>query len=100
MLKTQKQFFPEWSRRTNIPQKDLKTIYQEMVSMIYDSVNEADESKTIIPDIGVIHVKPRPPYVGRNPITKDPISIDTQRRVHITVREKLKKLANEEYRNN
>ncbi len=78
-------------------QDDLKSIYNEMINMITDSMNSADETITMIPQIGTIHAKPKQTYMSVNPRNGNPVLVDVSRRVNIRVKPAFKKIANEEY---
>lgn len=78
----QKHFFKEWSRRTGYTQKELMEIYDELIKMIETSANSADETKTIIPQIGTINVKPEGMKKRRNPRTGQFVVVDENRKTH------------------
>lgn len=78
-------------------QDDLKSIYNEMINMITDSMNSADETITMIPQIGTIHTKAKAPYMSVDPRNGKPVLVDVSRRVHVRVKPAFKKIANEDY---
>lgn len=99
MLPTQKEFFPELAHRTGMKQKDVKKLYNEMIDMIIDSMNSADETFTMIPRLGLLHAKPKEGYMSVNPKNGKPVMVDNTRRVHLKLKPSLKKKASDGYIN-
>lgn len=89
-IQDQKHFFRKWSNRTGYSQKELNKIYGEMMNIILESANSKDETKTIIPEIGVLEVKPEPMRKRRNPQNGKIVLIDETRKAHIKVYPRLK----------
>ncbi|QPI16994.1 hypothetical protein [Staphylococcus phage vB_StaM_SA1] len=86
----QKHFFREWSRRTGLSQRELVDIYGEMIEMIVESANYRDQTKTIIPDLGTIEVKPEDMRKRRNPRTNQIVVTDPTRKAHLRLYPRLK----------
>lgn len=82
-INDQKVFFREWSKRTGISQRDLKIIYSEFINIVKDSATDADHTKTIIPDIGILEVKPEEMRKRRNPKTNEILVTDPTKRSHM-----------------
>lgn len=95
-ITTQKEFFHKWSMRTGVQQKDLKIIWEEMLSMVKESANEKDETKTLIPGIGNIHVKPLDMRKARNPKTGRIVIVEPSRKVLFKVLPSFKQEMNED----
>ncbi len=99
MIPTQKEFYAELARRTNMKQYEVKAFYEEMVDMIIESMNSSDETVTMIPKIGSLQAKPVPAHTSINPQTGKTIVVDTGRKVHLRLKPALKRKANDGYIN-
>lgn len=89
-IQDQKHFFREWSRRTGLTQRELVDAYEEMIEIIVESANDADQTKTIIPEIGVLEVKPEDMRKRRNPRTNQIVVTDPTRKAHLRLYPRLK----------
>lgn len=89
-IQDQKHFFRKWSNRTGYSQRELSRIYNEMMDIIIESANQNDETKTIIPEIGVLEVKPEPMRKRRNPKNGKIVITEDTRKAHIRVYPRLK----------
>ncbi|WRM43378.1 hypothetical protein [Staphylococcus phage LY01] len=89
-IQDQKHFFREWSRRTGLTQRELVDAYSEMIEIIVESANDADQTKTIIPEIGVLEVKPEDMRKRRNPRTNQIVVTDPTRKAHLRLYPRLK----------
>lgn len=89
-IQDQKHFFREWSRRTGLTQRELVDAYDEMIEIIVESANDADQTKTIIPEIGVLEVKPEDMRKRRNPRTNQIVVTDPTRKAHLRLYPRLK----------
>ncbi|BDE75757.1 hypothetical protein PALS2_087 [Staphylococcus phage PALS_2] len=89
-IQDQKHFFREWSRRTGLTQRELVDAYNEMIEIIVESANDADQTKTIIPEIGVLEVKPEDMRKRRNPRTNQIVVTDPTRKAHLRLYPRLK----------
>lgn len=98
-ITTQKEFFREWSDRTNVKQKDLKNLYTEMHDMIIASLNESDESTAVLPGIGILKSKIRQPYIAHNPLNNQPTPVELTRRVSFTPKSTIKEAVGNDYIN-
>lgn len=76
-------FFRQWSEKSGRTQIELREIYSSFLDVVDESINESDATRTIIPDIGFIKIKPVMPYIGYDAVNKKPIPINACRRGHI-----------------
>lgn len=81
-IRTQKDFFPELSKRTGYSQKELKKIWKSVVDMTMESINNEDTTDTVLPWIGRIRARIIVGYTGRNPRTGEKIDVPVSRRLH------------------
>lgn len=76
-----KEFFQEWSERTHRTQKELKYLYEEMYSMIIDSFDYEENTKTYLPQIGTIVRGVTDMHVSYDPYRLKKITVEP--RAHI-----------------
>jgi len=88
MITTQKDFFTEVAKRANVTKKSVKDIYDAMIEVIVESANSADETRTIIPEIGNLVINTRDAYTGKNPKTGEAIEVPASRRARIRINPK------------
>ncbi|QQO92657.1 DNA-binding protein [Staphylococcus phage Machias] len=89
-IQDQKHFFREWSKRTGLSQRELVDAYSEMIDILVESANDSDQTKTIIPEIGVLEVKPEDMRKRRNPRTNQIVVTEPTRKAHIRLYPRLK----------
>src|SRR5699024_7594396 len=89
-IQDQKHFFTEWSRRTGSTQRELVDAHDEMIEIIVESANDTDQTKTIIPEIGVLEVKHEDMRKRRNPRTNQIVVTDPTRKAHLRLYPRLK----------
>src|SRR5699024_1783590 len=89
-IQDQKHFFREWSRRTGLTQRELVDAYDEMIEIIVESAHDADQTKTIIPEIAVLEDKPEDMRRRRNPRTNQIVITDPTHKAHLRLYPRLK----------
>lgn len=52
---------------TKYTQKEIRKVWEAVVEVITESAKFADETRTVIPGIGQLRVKPYPSYTAHNP---------------------------------
>ena len=85
MITTQKDFFTEVAKKADTTQKAVHEVYDAMIETIVESANSADDTKTIIPEIGFLLVTPKEAYIGKNPKTGEKIQVEATRRTRVRI---------------
>ena len=70
---TKSQFVATISEKAGVSKKEVASVWEAMVGVVYDSVKK--EGELMLPGLGKLVKKHRPERMGRNPATGEQIKI-------------------------
>lgn len=82
-IKNRPDLLREWSNKTGLTQKELKPLYESLEEVILDSIDDEEETTTLLPGIGKIKVYPTLQRIGFDPYNMRKVLVPAKRRIKI-----------------
>lgn len=90
---TKKDYMIKMAEKTGETQKVCEKVYDAFVETLLEEATETKgDAEVLIPIIGKLKIVAKSEHEGRNPRTKEPITIDASRRAHIKLNKSFKEM--------
>ena len=85
------------SEKTGYSKKDVKEMYNALVEVIYESSNEDEETKVVLPSLGTFKITVREAHKARNPQKENTyVDVPASRVAYFKIFPRFKKHLNED----